>query len=76
MTLPCLRCGEPYDVETVDCEFTDEERVMFLKGDHCPSCRESTPVYTAFPELKGLYALLRDDLNELASRLKDIHYTQ
>jgi len=37
--LYCQRCGEPWEHYYVHQDMTSIERMQFLKGECCPSCR-------------------------------------
>ena len=39
MDLFCQRCGEPYETDYVNFEMLYSEKVAFLAGTNCPSCK-------------------------------------
>jgi len=41
----CKNCGEPWDVLSLDEDFTEEERKMFFKGKGCPACKGIPTMY-------------------------------
>ena len=45
MDIYCKNCGEPWDIYSVDEDFTEEERKMFFKGKGCPACKGIPTMY-------------------------------
>lgn len=77
MDLYCKRCGEPWDIYSVQHgDFSVEERDRFLKGVDCPSCHGKEIDAKAFrAELAGVLGdILGDDLDGLAAELEDAEY--
>lgn len=73
MDIYCPRCGEPWDVYSLQSDMTPEEATSLKAGTGCPCC--------AGKEIKQrperavicgeLMAVLGDDMDGLASTLED-----
>jgi len=45
MDVYCKNCGEPWDVLSVEEDFTEEEKKMFFSGKGCPACNGIPTMY-------------------------------
>jgi len=76
MDLYCQRCGEPFEHYYVHQEMTPTERMQFLKGECCPSCRGKEVKRRPFrAELASAMSdMLGDDTDGLAAEMEDAEY--
>ena len=74
MDLYCSRCGEPWEIDFVTQEMTQEERDHFNAGLGCPACN-GKPV-DGRPFRANAAAVLRDvlgdDLDGAAAEMEDL----
>lgn len=76
MDLYCQRCGEPWELYYVHHEMTPIERMQFLEGECCPSCRgkeiERRPFRAELASALG--GILGDDTDGLAAEMEDAEF--
>ena len=81
--LLCQRCGEPWDLEYIQHEMTDEERKDFHAGNGCPCCRNMpdedlnlSPRQKDAVEIQAaMRSVLGDDLDGLSAEMEDFGLT-
>ncbi len=77
MDLLCTRCGEPWEYDYVQHEFTAEARKKFLTGLGCDACQgKPAPEQTyAMAMATVLMDISGDDLDCVAAELQDLGLT-
>ena len=72
----CPRCGEPWDVDSVQHAFTPEERERFWSGQGCPCCFGEEVKERPFrAEAMSVIAdVLGDDIDGMAAEMEDLEY--
>ena len=73
MDLFCQRCGEPWEMDYVNFEMRFLEKIAFVEGEHCPSCKDKeVKERPAIAEAAAVIAdLFGDDTDGLAAMLED-----
>ena len=78
--LHCLRCGEPWDIQSVLHEFSEEEKNDFFGEKGCPVCRnKEQPLRSILSEsqqeqIRGMRSLSGDDFDSMAVIEEEIVY--
>lgn len=83
MDLLCERCGEPWELDYIQFEMTDEERQKFHRGKGCPSCRNKADTDLQLSprqqDAASIQSAMRDvlgsDLDGLAAEMEDLGLT-
>ena len=78
MDLPCINCGEPWDMDYVLHEAPHEFTRTHGRIDRCPACRATGRPSLSAAERERLIAvaelanILGDDIDGLAAELEDL----
>ena len=76
MDLYCQRCGEPFDIFSLQEDMTEEEAQNFRSGEGCPCCFGQEVERQPFrAQLAAALAdILGDDIDGLAAEMDDAEH--